>query len=113
MKHLGLENEKQPRLVREEVEAWFADRTLDIHFYKTDDFTFLEEGEDRESEEHTMHTEKRRKTLVLESALLSLLGESNDLVVMNKSAVSFKDFGGGNEAAKAILKELREFGLTR
>lgn len=106
VKHLGLHEKMDNRLVREKVEAWFADKTLDIHFYKTDDFEFLEESDDRKHKNYGIHKDKRRKTLILETALLHVLKDRDDVKLMNESLRSVTDFGEGIEEAERILGEL-------
>src|SRR5690554_2757169 len=72
------------REVRKKVEAWLKDKTLEIHFYKTDDFDFLKEGKKEHPKNHKEHTIKRRKTLALETALLHELEKTSKLVRINK-----------------------------
>jgi hypothetical protein len=96
------------RNVRRKVEAWLKDKTLEIHFYKTDDFEFLKEGKEEHPENHEKHTIKRRITLALETALLQELEKTSKLIRMNKDEglVTYSKFEDQLENARLIIKEL-------
>jgi hypothetical protein len=97
------------REVRKKVEAWLKDKTLEIHFYKTADFEFLKEGKGEFPENHKVHTNKRRVTLALETALLHELEKKKaNLTRMNKDSglVTYKKFEDQLENAREIIKDL-------
>lgn len=96
------------REVRKKVEAWLKDKTLEIHFYKTDDFEFLKEGKEEHPENQKEHTLKRRVTLALETALLQELEKTSKLVRINKEEglITYTKFEDQLENAQLIIKEL-------
>lgn len=105
--HLEIPDDAESREVRKKVEAWLKDKTLEIHFYKTDDFEFLKEGKEEFPDNHKNHTEKRQKTLALETALLQELKKTDRLKCMNNSFITYKDFQSQLENAREIIKELK------
>jgi len=97
------------REVRKKVEAWLKDKTLEIHFYKTADFEFLKEGRKEHAKNHENHTDKRRVTLALETALLQELEKKKtNLTRMNKDSglVTYKKFEDQLKNACEIIKQL-------
>lgn len=96
-KSLKIEGENS----RWEMEQWLDDKTINIHFFKTDEFKFLKE------DDRSTHTKNRRKTLALETALLQeLLVKVGKEAVLNKSYITYKKFEDEIPQAKKILKNL-------
>lgn len=91
------------RKAREEMENWLADKKLDIHYFKVDDFEFLDELMEEHKQEHT---DKRRKTLALETALLQELEGKKGMVRLNKNAVSYSQFRSAVPQAQEIIQIL-------
>lgn len=87
---------------KKEMENWLVDKTIDIHFFKTDDFEFMI---DTPANKQT-HTYKRRRTLVLESALLQVLKEKNGLNLLNQNHMPYKDFEKAVPRANEIMKTI-------
>lgn len=87
---------------KKEMENWLADKTVDIHFFKTDDFEFMI---DTPANKET-HTYKRRRTLVFESALLHELKERNGFTLLNQNHMPYKDFENAIPRAKEIMKKI-------
>jgi hypothetical protein len=107
--HLEFPDHTENREVRKQVEAWLKDKTLEIHFYKTAEFEFLQEGKEEFPKNHDKHTENRQETLALETALLQELeNKKTNLTRINKDTalVTYKKFEDQMEKAKEIIKDL-------
>lgn len=87
---------------KKEMENWLANKTIDIHFFKTDDFEFMLESKANKK----THIYKRRRTLVLESALLQELKEHQELTLLNQNHMTYKDFEEAIPKAKEIMKTI-------
>ncbi|MCC6701918.1 MAG: hypothetical protein IT221_10370 [Fluviicola sp.] len=105
-KLLLIKDDLDNREVRKQVEAWLKDKTLEIRFFKTADFEFLQEGKDEFPENYKIHTDKRQETIALETALLQELEKTTNLVRMNKSSMTYKDFEKAIPRAKEIIKTI-------
>ena len=71
-KYEDLEKQEK-REVRKKVEAWLKDKTIEMLFYKTADFEFLdEEKEDNQK----LHLDLRKQTLALETALIQVVEDT-------------------------------------
>jgi hypothetical protein len=90
------------RKEREDLEKWLQDKTIDIHFFKTDDFMFLSETDENKE----THKNKRRRTLELETALIIELKKNSTITLMNKTEVSYKEYKIALPKAKEIIKSL-------
>lgn len=93
----------EPRKARGEMELWLVDKTLDIHYFKVDDFDFLDESKD---EHKHLHSDKRRKTLALETALLQELHGKKKMIRLNSNSKSYSHFHDATPQAQEIIQFL-------
>lgn len=102
--------EKQDkREVRKKVEAWLKDKTIEMFFYKTADFEFLDEEDDKQGkskENYEKHYSKRTQTLALETSLIKVMlnNETHFGKILNSNFKTSDQLDEQN--ANIILKEL-------
>ncbi len=82
---------------REEMENWLNDASIEMFFFPTDDFVYLEES--RENKD--MHHGKIRKTLALETALIKI-GKDRGLEILNTNEVTYKKYQASLSKADEI-----------
>jgi hypothetical protein len=87
---------------RAAMEQWLRDKEISIHFFRTDDFVFMEHNH----ENFGSHIERRRKTLSLESSLLQLLEGQTDKVRLNRAPKSYKNHQDSICEAEKIIESL-------
>lgn len=74
---------------RQKMEDWFKESKIKIHYFKTDDFEFM----DREIADNlNNHHIKRRKTLQLETELINVLKERGALLNLSEKGYKGKEY---------------------
>lgn len=100
----GLKKQEK-REVRKKVEAWLKDKTIEMFFYKTADFEFLdEEKEDNQK----LHLVLRKQTLALETALIEVIEDTKKYGdCLNELKITYKNFEGQMENARMIVAGIK------
>jgi hypothetical protein len=87
---------------RPQMEQWLNGCTIRMHYFKTDDFEFLNRAISTDLE---LHHKKRRVTLYIESALIIYLKDKCTL--LNRSKISSKKLIVLEEPAQSIFNNIK------
>lgn len=99
-----LEHQNSPNLKdREDVEKWLHNAQISMHYYPIEEY---KHWKDTKNNREKYHTPNRRGTLALETALLQIFKEQQDILLINKNKVTYSKWKDKLEDAIAILTDL-------
>jgi hypothetical protein len=91
---------------RGDMEKWFRTATIRMHYFKTNDFAFL----DSAIEGHlALHHKLRRKTLIHETAVIKKLGVKYSDRLLNRAKVTYREIDISSD--RFSRKVFRKLGL--